>query len=253
MRAILTPLALLLSAGAGVGAGFTLHRLDAQHGLLGAAQQAPTDAATDTLPADSATASTNAPPPPSNASAAPAASLAVATTSASASSGAAAPADTNACLVGLFAAGTFEGAPPALDFVCEGGKATKTLEKIRTAIVRAGKNRVSEGMHEWALMGFFQFASLATLRGRCCPSPEKLELAAPPGSCESLGDAMEGLEKSVRDNAGTAGLDAAVGRFDQSVRCALRSKQEKAFGDFGPLGGGEETSFRKTLARATAK
>lgn len=252
MRAILTPLAVLLSAGAGVGAGFTLHRLDAQHGLFGPAPQASATATTDGVATDGATASTSAAPPPT-ASAAPAASLAEAATSAAASSGVAAPADTNACLVGLFAEGTFEGAPPALDFVCDGGKATKTLEKIRTVVVKAGKNRVSEGMHEWALMGFYQFASLATLRGRCCPSPRKLELAAPPGSCESLGGAMEGLEKSVREKAETASLDAAIGRFDQSVRCALRSKQEKAFGDFGPLGGGEETAFRKTLARATAK
>lgn len=235
---------MLLALLAGGAAGVALHRADAERDLFGLG------AATPVAPTPAASAEAAA-PAPSAAASGPATSVPIPVSAAPSASAAAPPADASACLAGLFAAGTFE-QKPALDFVCEGGKLQKTLDRLKTAIVAAGKNRTSDGMHEWALTGIYQLATLAVLRGRCCASPGKLEVPAPPTSCEPLAERMAELEDVVRKRAPAAEIDESVARFDKGVRCALRSQQEKSFGDYGPLGGGEVTAFRKTLARASA-
>jgi eukaryotic-like serine/threonine-protein kinase len=159
--------------------------------------------------------------------------------------------DVGACMHDLFAEGSF--ARPvgkSLDFVCSQRDPRKGAPAVREVVVRASQGRVTDGMREWALLGWYELAAYAAIRGRCCPDAEPLELPVTPGSCPDLGEALRTISAVARPGAPEASFADASGGFDASLRCVLRSRQTKAFGKHKKLAGGEGTAFQKTFSRA---
>jgi eukaryotic-like serine/threonine-protein kinase len=191
-------------------------------------------------------------PAPTQATASPSSTAASAAPSASP----AAPTrvdDVGACMRGLFAEGSFARPVGAsLDFVCAERDPRKGASLVKEVVVRASQGRVTDGMREWALLGWYELAAYAALRGRCCPGAEPLELPVTPGSCPDFGDALRAISAAARPEAPEASFAEASAAFDASLRCVLRSRQTKAFGKHKKLAGGEGTAFEKTFARAKA-
>jgi serine/threonine protein kinase len=201
------------------------------------------------VPASGATASTSV--SASASASAPAPASASASVSASASAGGPeAPADVAACMRSLFPADTFTTGADSLSFVCEEASPIRGAPKVREALVRDGRGKVTDGMKEWAVLGYFELGAYAVLRAHCCgPSAPPLSLPVSPGRCPSLAGPLAAVAQAGRKGAARAAAARAVDELDQAVRCITRSKQTKAFGGYPRPSGGEGTALAKTIAR----
>ncbi len=146
----------------------------------------------------------------------------------------------------LFPEDTFT-AEPQLPFVCEEKAAASAASQLKTQIVVEGRGRpATGGMKEWAVLGFYEVAALAVVRGRCCPGAEPLTF--PDAEPCKLGEALVAVGKAARSGAPKEELAEATKRFDGEVRCLMKVRQTERFG-YQPLLGGEASTFEKTTAR----
>jgi hypothetical protein len=157
----------------------------------------------------------------------------------------------------LFAKGTFSGdARPDFSFVCRESDPRRGVAGIKKQVVlAAAKRSVSDGMREWALLGWYELASYAVMRARCCPGAPSLKLPPAPSPCHGLEAFLDDLGAAAiaaRDPK-DKDLDKAIKRYTDEVYCFVRTGGTSLFGYIGPPKGGEETAFRKTLARVAAK
>jgi hypothetical protein len=103
-------------------------------------------------------------------------------------------------------------------------------------------------MSEWGLLGWYEMAAFAIVRGRCCPGADPIAL--PSTSCEPLDAALNDLADSVGPKVqGPAEADAALDRYTAAVHCAMKTRSAASY-PYGALKGGEESALRKMLARA---
>ena len=162
--------------------------------------------------------------------------------------------DVGACLVNLFPEDSFaEGAHPKLEVVCRENDPRKGAQKVHEALVIAGMGRtVSDGMREWAVMGWYELAAFAAVRGRCCPDPTPLELPPSPGTCNSMQDALNAVAKAARPGAKEPEQQDSLNAFRKSLSCMLKSGKSKPFGSYPKPAGGEDTAFMKTVERTRA-
>jgi hypothetical protein len=226
-------LAVLLAAGAGVGIGFAAHMF------------APPFPQPVTEPAPVASASESAAPEAS----APTPAASESAPSAAASSAAAPAEPPGACMKALFAEGTFADEPP-LAFVCEEPNAVKGAAKVKEAVVNAGTGKApSPGMKEWAVLGFYELAAYAVLRGRCCAGGDTFSAPDATG-CPSMNEALQKVASVSTKEASEDDAKAAQKGFVASVKCISQSKASKTFGGYPDLAGGEGSTFLKTLDRA---
>lgn len=160
------------------------------------------------------------------------------------------PADVTACVAGLFPPSSFDRANADLSFVCEERYPRQGITKIQSqvALDKWGQGGATEGMREWAIMGWYELAALATFRGHCCAEPPAMiwtfKLACP------LDQAMVDLEGAVRARD-TKAMAAAVGDYTRAARCLSKLGQGRNFGQKGVPGAGLMT-FEKTLRRVRA-
>lgn len=126
----------------------------------------------------------------------------------------------------------------------------KGAPRVREALVRDSHGKVTEGMREWAILGYFELAAYAALRGRCCgPAVPPLELPVSPGKCPSLSEALDAVAAASQPGVDDEAQKRAIDRLDRDVRCILRSRQTKPFGNYPRLSGGEGTALSKTMQR----
>jgi serine/threonine-protein kinase len=152
------------------------------------------------------------------------------------------------CATPQFAEGTFSGIDPDLSFLCSETDPRRGASRLKSEVVRASTGRkVTEGMKEWSVLGWYEMAAFAIIRRRCCAAPQPLSLPAPTGGCKPLDRALDDLG----DAATTAGadLEAALGAYTKAIHCAVSSGHASTYGQQGRPRGGEETALRKTMGR----
>lgn len=189
-------------------------------------------------------------PPATSAPVASASAEPAATASASAAPTAPSPV---ACLRAMFPEDTFGAEPTELAFVCDEAQPVRGASRVKELVVKAGTDRVSGGMKEWAVLGHYGTAAFVSMRARCCPTPAPLELPETPPNCEPLADAFRKVEDVSKEGVADAEVDEAVKAFRKSVLCVLKSGPKNVLGDHPDPGGGEGTTLMKTLDRARAK
>ncbi len=248
--------AIVLSASAGVGLGLALTLMKPGLGRwlpdwpATPSTAAPSGGAVGASSTASLSASTTPSATPSSSdSAIPAASTLEPSASASALQSPASPAEEAACLREMFAADSFTRVEPGLAKICEDKSSAKIARRVKELVVNASGGRLTGGMKEWGMLGIFELAAIAAMRGHCCPDAETLVVPEVGGSCSKLGDSLMAITSASRPGASASDLTAAVARFDEDARCIIRAAQTKAFGDYGPLGGGEGTTLDETLGR----
>jgi eukaryotic-like serine/threonine-protein kinase len=158
-----------------------------------------------------------------------------------------------ACMLPLFASSSIDAAAAArLSFVCSETNPLKGAAAVRAHLVKAAKNRgVSDATKEWAVLGWYEMAAFTVIRAQCCPSPPPLELPKEPGSCTPLAKALNELGDAVAATTGPGdrALEKSVKRFARSIQCTVRVGAASRYGRRGKPDGGEQTGFKKTLAR----
>jgi hypothetical protein len=118
--------------------------------------------------------------------------------------------------------------------------------------VRSRRN-ISEGMKEWALLGWYAMAAFTVVRTRCCPSASPLQLPEVHG-CPSMADALAGIATAAGATADPAdeALRKSVDAYTDAVHCVVRSGNAFRFGRVGYPQGGEDTTFMHFLSHAVS-
>lgn len=159
--------------------------------------------------------------------------------------------DTAACLRELFPPDTFTDGASSLTFVCEEASPVRGAPQVREALVRDGKGKVTDGMKEWAVLGYFELGAYAVMRGRCCSADvAPLDLPISPGKCPPLAEPLGAVAQASRPGTDDRAAKNAIDELDRAIRCITRSKQTKPFGKYPRLSGGEGSTLAKTMKRA---
>lgn len=144
------------------------------------------------------------------------------------------PMDTSACVVELFAPKTFR-KTPNFDFLCTKDNPRKGGTDVRTRVVVGAGGKLTDGMREWAGLGWYEAAAYGVLRARCCPSPAPLKwsfnLVCP------VDQSVDRLQKGVVSRDAKA-IDEAVKDYSKQVRCLSKFGQASNFGQTGSPGPG---------------
>lgn len=160
-------------------------------------------------------------------------------------------ADPEACMESLLAPGAVgEGAKPDFTFMCEETDPRKVASKIRSTVIKSARGAVSDAMREWAVMGWYEYAAFASMRGRCCSGAAKIVLPPTGGLCAPMDDALNEIAEQSRPGATEADQDAALKKYRESLLCIARSGAHGVYGPYDPPSGGQDTAFMKTFARA---
>ncbi len=170
------------------------------------------------------------------------------------SASAVAPATTDlaACVKPLFPAESFDAASD-FAFVCAEVDPIKGGAGIRTQLVRARKN-MSDGMKEWALLGWYELAAFSVLRAHCCPSAPPLQLPELPRGCTPVPEALGAIAAAAAatTDPDDKALKKAVDAYTDDVHCINRAGIAARFGRVGNPQGGEDTTFTRFLGRVVA-
>jgi hypothetical protein len=110
---------------------------------------------------------------------------------------------------------------------------------------KRGTGRATQGMQEWASLGWYQLAAYTYLRGRCCTSAEKylwsFKLSCP------IDQALTKIEKAAQARDAAA-VEAAVEDYKREATCLARRGQAPNFGQKKMPGSGH-TALQRMLAR----
>lgn len=170
------------------------------------------------------------------------------------SSAAAAPVkDASSCVRDALASDTFIALPSDLGFVCAEADVVRGAAQLRSRIVLAGNGRpVTNGMKEWAMLGFYELAVFAAIRDACCSPLDPATSPTSPATCSTtMQDAVRRVSKARTEDE--RALDAALDDLDKAIRCIRHAQQSKAFGAHPRPSGGEGTVLRRILKRLPAK
>jgi eukaryotic-like serine/threonine-protein kinase len=156
--------------------------------------------------------------------------------------------DVTSCIVSLFPPDSFD---HATDFsaLCSETDPFKTGAGIRRELVR-GHRTVSDGMREWALLGWYEIPAASLVRSRCCPSPEPLEFPETK-ACKPMAEVLAPLDHATAATSDPADqtLRDAVDAYTRDVYCIVRSGIAHRFGRKDKPEGGEITAFTHFLGR----
>jgi hypothetical protein len=133
--------------------------------------------------------------------------------------------------------------------VCAETDPLKLGNALRAELVRARKN-LSEGMRDWALLGWYELPAVALVRARCCPSAQPLDIPALPACppmAEVLGELVGAAGKTheLTDKS----LQAALTAYTNEVYCLVRYGHARRFGRTEGPEGGQDTTFLRFLRR----
>ncbi|HEU4410407.1 MAG TPA: hypothetical protein VFS43_34450 [Polyangiaceae bacterium] len=237
------------------GGGFVLGSLTAWAttvalegiGVLGRTRAAPAEASSaEAPPSDAAPSASEAPrEPEAEASAGPAHRDEAPPTEAGRAIG--------VCVERAFAPGSFpEGWAGSFQFLCEESDPRRATHLLRSELIRAGgKRRVTPGMREWSMLGWYNMASFAAIRGFCCPQPVAPLRVPTVGSCPDLAKPLNELIEVV---AGQTPRDpprlwTIRESYRTAVHCLDRAGFQGYYDQWGVLRGGEDATYDTMLGR----
>ena len=160
--------------------------------------------------------------------------------------------DVSACVKRVFPGDSLDSAPD-FSFVCADADPIKGAAAVRAQLVSAHKN-MSEGMREWALLGWYELAAFSVLRAHCCPSASPLQPPEVPRGCTPVSDALGVIATAAAGTSdpGDASLKKAVDAYTDDIHCIVRAGIAARFGRVGNPQGGEDTTFLRFLGRVVA-
>jgi eukaryotic-like serine/threonine-protein kinase len=160
--------------------------------------------------------------------------------------------DVGGCLATLFPKGTFN-APaargkPRAELVCSERDARKGARALNVLLVQnAGPGVLTDGMREWAQLGWYELALFATARTLCCQAPPALSTRTGADAC-ALDKALERLAAEAV-HGDRAALDKALDGFKETATCLLRQGGAGPYVTRGLPGRAATAVFERFLAR----
>lgn len=153
----------------------------------------------------------------------------------------------------LFAAGSFVDPPASLEALCQITDPRKGARTVRTEVIRGSAHRgVSDGMREWAILGWYGMPAFAILYTLCCPSAPELHIPFPNPTCDLEG-AMKALATvATSPTSSDDDVAAALKTYTKAAKCTAQTGFADSFDQQGDIQEGELATFQKTLDRARA-
>ncbi len=135
-------------------------------------------------------------------------------------------------------------------FLCTEADPAKLAAAVRAELVRSHHN-LSDGMKEWALLGWYELPAVALVRSRCCPASAPPLALPDTGACPPITQVLGTLATAAAATSDPSdkALQKAVDGYTTDVYCAVRSGFAHRFGRRDKPEGGEDTTFAKFLAR----
>ncbi|WP_437754752.1 serine/threonine protein kinase [Sorangium sp. So ce1389] len=162
-------------------------------------------------------------------------------------------ADFAACMAPLFPGRSVDAETAGqLSFVCAEVDPMKGVAALKSHLAQAaGAEGVSDATKEWGVLGWYDMATLAALRARCCDAPPPFELPRAEG-CPPVDAALNDLGAAVASasSPGDRALAKAARRYTRTVQCVVRVGAASRYGRKNKPNGGEASAFKKVLARA---
>lgn len=151
--------------------------------------------------------------------------------------------------MGLFPEDTFSDAEPELGFVCTETNPVRGAAELRRMVVAArGRRGITEGMREWAKLGWYGMAAFTVVRSACCQDPASLSTPTSHQRCQ-LDARLDALGEAVRARR-QQDAQQALQDYGKAIHCLLDTGAAHFFGQPGMPRSSELTTFGKTLARA---
>jgi hypothetical protein len=156
-------------------------------------------------------------------------------------------------MASLFAPGTFVTPPAALDGACQITDPRDGVKLLKMQVILAGEKRlVSDGMREWAIIGWYGMPAFGAMRAVCCPSAPEMHIGYKIPSCD-LESAVKRLTTAASSSTTTdAEVTEALQAYTKMVICTADSGASGAFGQKAGIVEGELVTLQKTLARVRA-
>jgi serine/threonine-protein kinase len=156
--------------------------------------------------------------------------------------------DPSACAIQQFAPDAFPpGADVDLSWICAETDPRRGASSMKRLVVQfSSSDRLTNAMREWALLHWYEMASFAIVRTRCCASPDPLSLPPPIGTCEALDRTLDDVGGAA---AGRGDVEPALARLRVAISCAIASGAASDYSYRTLPPGGAETALRALLAR----
>ncbi|WP_437926480.1 hypothetical protein WMF37_46985 [Sorangium sp. So ce291] len=162
-------------------------------------------------------------------------------------------ADFAACMAPLFPGRSVDAETAGqLSVVCAEVDPMKGVAALKGHLGQAaGAGGVSDATKEWGVLGWYDMATLAALRARCCDAPPPFELPRAEG-CPPVDAALNDLGAAVASasSPGDRALAKAARRYTRTVQCVVRVGAASRYGRKNKPNGGEASAFKKVLSRA---
>ncbi len=146
-----------------------------------------------------------------------------------------------------FADDSIDGGTAArLASLCSETDPRKGATQMKTEVVRAGAHRVTEAMREWALLSWYEARRVRDHRRRLLSRRERRSSSRPSASANPLDGALDATGAATSLGRRRRGARSTL--FRKAVSCVNVSGAANNF-TYPSMSGGEETAFKKTLAR----
>ena len=155
------------------------------------------------------------------------------------------PEDERACFAQLMPDDAFGDTSPDLKGACTGRDAYATTLVLKSAVVAAGGNGVTEAMREWSKLGWYETAAFTAMRAHCCSDAEALTVSSHYAVCQ-LEEALAYVTNAIDDEAK---MKEALDDYHDAVMCLTGKGWASAFGRGGAPYGGEKVHFAKVMER----
>lgn len=154
-----------------------------------------------------------------------------------------------ACVASYFLPGTFSG-EENFDFLCQDKDFRGINSQFYRRVVVAGAGKVTPGMREWSGLGWFEMATTAVVRARCCPpTVARPELPEPAGPCPSLAGVLERLPAMVTRER----IKEAASAYGDAVTCMYKRGIPRPYSYGKQPIGSNQYLFEQFLTRAAAR
>jgi hypothetical protein len=164
-------------------------------------------------------------------------------------------ADPTACVRSLLPPDAFvQDAKPDLGFVCTQTNPRKGSSALKKRIVIGGNRRgTTNAMREWSMLGWYEMPAFVSIRAACCPNADPVKLVESTRTrCDTFASVLDDLGRAVLQDAPEP-TEEALSRYTRTIYCAFAAGTAPAFGPAQGPTGGEDTTFRKLLARVKAR
>ena len=119
------------------------------------------------------------------------------------------------CVASYFPPGTFTGSEN-FGYLCEAADFRGIVSQLHRSVVVSAGGKVTEGMRQWATLGWYELGATALVRIRCCPDAAPIDLPKYSGKCEALPVALASV---VREPLAPADVEARSQALSTAVRC----------------------------------